>query len=86
MKKITYAKQKTCHHRLPKCCGGADTSENTSLVPRNKHEAYHLLFDHGGDVRRIAQILNEVWIDPKYQLVVVENVKVNPNQLSMFDG
>lgn len=76
----------TRHHRKPRCCGGSDCEENISWVPSNQHEAYHILFGHGGDVNLTVKRLNELWIDPKYQLVVVEVIKLEiSNQLKQSD-
>ena len=85
MKKQNYKRQKTIHHRRPLCCQGSDVPENISIVPRNKHDAWHTLFSHGGDVHRVAKIINEVWIDPAYRFIVVEVVPIqDSNQLSLF--
>lgn len=73
------------HHRKPKCLGGSDEPSNLSRVLLTKHRAFHQLFGHGGDVRLIAKQLNDIWLDPKYQFVVVEII--NPkdkNQLKLF--
>lgn len=59
----------TTHHRKARCVHGTSVSTNISKVPENKHRAYHLLFGHG-DPYRIASILNKVWLDPDYELIV----------------
>ena len=59
----------TRHHRIPKSKGGTFAPENISNVPHHKHKAFHLLF-HNWSVYTIAKILNEVWIDKDYILVV----------------
>lgn len=58
----------TKHHKIPvsKHGGGGD---NISFVPRKLHEAYHTLFINY-DPYRIAQILNEMFIDPHYRMRV----------------
>ena len=38
--------RKTKHHRRPKSLGGKRTKENTSIVPRREHAAWHKLFDN----------------------------------------
>lgn len=38
--------RKTKHHRKPKSLGGRRTKENTSIVPRREHAAWHKLFDN----------------------------------------
>lgn len=62
-------KQLTRHHRVPRSKGGSDSDRNISLVPCNKHEAYHLLFANLPP-EDVARILNAHWIDPDYELVV----------------
>jgi len=66
-----HEKQLTRHHRKPRAKGGNDLPTNISMVTTKKHESYHILFGHGGDVEETARILNETWIDPEYKLVVV---------------
>lgn len=61
--------QMTKHHRVPRSMGGASTDDNISIVKRKHHEAYHLLFLNGSP-EDIARYLNEVWIDPKLELIV----------------
>lgn len=61
----------TRHHRKPKCEGGGDESKNISRVKAKKHKAFHLIFS-SGNVFKVARILNDFWIDPKYKLIVVE--------------
>lgn len=60
----------TGHHRRPRSHGGKRNEENLSYVPNKLHEAYHLLFSNNS-VNRIADILNEHWIDPDYVMVPV---------------
>lgn len=60
------------HHRYPQCLGQDNSPENTIIVPKKHHEAYHILFGHGGDVENTAKILNEKWIDPRYKLIVIK--------------
>lgn len=57
------------HHRKPRSMGGGNKSQNISWVRKHYHRAYHLLFGTGDPVI-VAQVLNEVWIDPSYMLVV----------------
>lgn len=46
----------TRHHRQPVSLGGESVSENISIVPRNKHRAWHALFDNFS----APQILHEL--------------------------
>lgn len=64
------------HHRKPKFLGGTDDWENISRVPCKKHKAFHLLFNHQ-TVYRIAEILNEKWIDKDYILIVKRRKRRN---------
>jgi len=57
----------TKHHRKPKSMQGGNNRENISIVPENKHAAYHLLFNEGR-VDYIVKVLNNTWIDPEYEL------------------
>jgi hypothetical protein len=52
-----------------RCNGGSNDRENISIVPHNKHVAFHILF---GDktTQQIADVLNEIWIDSEKQLIV----------------
>jgi len=68
------------HHRKPRCMGGLGNSRNISNVRTDMHRAYHKLFGHG-DPFVIIRILNEIWIDPEYELVVR---KKSPAQMT-FD-
>ena len=60
----------TRHHRKPRSKGGKDCNRNISIVPSNKHEAWHLLFSNK-EPHEIAKIINEVWLDPDYHLVAI---------------
>ena len=64
----------TRHHRKPKCQGVDNSRENISRVPHTKHKAYHLLFQSGNPFK-VARILNRVWIDRDYKLIVVRRLK-----------
>lgn len=65
----------TRHHRQARSNGGTRKSrsgrDNFSVVPANHHEAWHLLFGNR-EVWEIADIINEVWLDPDFRLVVEE--------------
>ena len=60
------------HHRLSRACGGTDhfPANNMIRVPRRKHVAYHRLFPGDMCLCDIVKQLNEVWIDPRYKLVI----------------
>ena len=40
-----------------------------SIVPHNKHVAFHILFGDN-NTQQIANVLNEIWIDPDFELIV----------------
>lgn len=63
-------KVKTVHHKLMKSQGGDNSPRNISIVPLNKHRAFHLLF---GNKRphEIADVLNNIWLDPAYKFITV---------------
>ena len=61
---------KQVHHRVPRSRGGRDTPENTILVERRYHLAYHMLFQNMLP-NEVARLLNDVYIDPDVALVAV---------------
>ncbi len=65
--------QLTRHHRLPKSSNGSDKLDNISLVPLKKHQYFHGLFGTD-DVYKIAEKLNKIWIDPRFELIVREKI------------
>jgi hypothetical protein len=60
---------RSTHHRKPRSLGGDDNPRNLSIVQRKMHEAWHLMFQNY-EPQRIANIINESWIDPDFELVV----------------
>lgn len=69
-KRLGIPKQMSRYHRKTKSRNGTDANYNISIVPKTWHEAYHTLF---GDFtpQEVARLLNEVWIDPGWKMVVV---------------
>lgn len=61
------AKQR--HHRRPKSLGGNSSKANISKVSPTLHQSFHKLFANA-DPFKIAQILNDTWLDPNYKLIV----------------
>ena len=59
------------HHRKCRSNGGNSERRNISNVSQNEHRAYHTLFANK-DAYGIAKTLNEIWIDPSFQLVVTK--------------
>ena len=57
------------HHRLPTSRGGTNSRRNISIVREDHHNAFHLLFSNR-NVWELAKLLNDIWIDPDYHLVV----------------
>lgn len=57
------------HHRKPRSLGGDNSKENISVVDRDKHDAWHLLFKNHPP-ERIAIIINNIWLDPNYYFEV----------------
>lgn len=62
------AKQR--HHRKCKSNGGSRSKSNISKVTPTLHRSFHHLFANA-DTHKIAEILNETWIDPAFKLIVV---------------
>ena len=57
------------HHRKPRSIGGTNDDENLSKLPATQHQAWHTLFKNW-DAIRIAQAINEYYLDPDYIFVV----------------
>ena len=61
--------KRTRHHRRPRSAGGNSKKGNISNVRQVDHVAFHRLFGPGLP-HVIAEIINEIWIDPEFELVV----------------
>jgi len=61
--------KRTRHHRKPRCAGGKNETPNISYVRHVDHVSFHRLFGPGLP-HVIAEIINAIWIDPEYELVV----------------
>lgn len=59
----------TMHHRRPVKLNGKTEPRNLSRVPKKKHEAWHMLFNHMNPYA-IAHLINTVWLDPDFEFVV----------------
>ena len=57
------------HHRLCKSNGGSDELQNISMVTAIQHQAFHTLFQNYPP-EKIANILNETWIEIGVKFVV----------------
>lgn len=68
--------QKTVHHRKPRSKGGTDHPSNISHVKRKFHEAWHLMFADKSPLE-IAELINEIWLDPEYYFMCVERKNVS---------
>ena len=66
-----YGNQIVKHHRKMKKNGGDDSPRNIVKIPRKMHDAFHMLFGHR-TTREIADLLNEVYLDPNWELLAVE--------------
>lgn len=60
------------HHRKPKAYGGTWDKRNISVIPKQKHQAWHLLFGvlTPETIGRIVQEITEVYLDPSYEILV----------------
>ena len=67
MKKLS--RNQSRHHRRSKYEQGSNNPENISIVTKNRHRAFHLLFRHGNP-QYIAEQLNKIWLDPAYEVVI----------------
>jgi hypothetical protein len=61
---------KTRHHRKPRSVGGSDRKDNISRIPEDLHRAWHLLFANNPP-HTIANLINEFYIDPDWELTVM---------------
>jgi len=66
----TIRESDSTHHRKPKSLGGDSSERNLTELPRSKHAAWHTLF-RNFTPERIAQEINERYLDPNYRFVVV---------------
>jgi hypothetical protein len=58
------------HHRKCRSNGGSNAQSNIAYVGENEHRAWHLLFFKNYTAHKIAEIINEHWIDPQFEVVV----------------
>lgn len=64
-KKVGYS----THHRRPVVLGGTNESRNLSLLPKDKHRAWHILFSTSPPAHIVA-LINRLYLDPDYELVL----------------
>lgn len=57
------------HHRQPVSQGGNNNPDNLVKVNSRHHECWHTLFQ-SHTPKRIAEIINETWLDKRFVLVV----------------
>jgi hypothetical protein len=62
-------RQHNWHHRKPLSLGGTSKAINLSHVRVSHHLAWHVLFENKTPIE-IAAIINTVWLDPDFYLVV----------------
>lgn len=56
------------HHKKCKSNGGGNDRKNLSFVQRKAHTHWHALF-YNYEAERIAEIINQYWLDPEWELV-----------------
>ena len=71
MRRRRIRKPRDVHHRKPRSRGGTDHPSNLVKVYKNEHQAWHLLFANYSP-ETVARIINEIWLDPDYELVVYQ--------------
>lgn len=59
------------HHRLPASRGGGSFKENLSRVSIKCHNAFNLLFGSNPTAHEVAYVLSNVWIDPRFRIIVI---------------
>lgn len=57
------------HHRLCRSNGGGDEPQNISMVSEKAHQSWHFLFANFPP-EKIANIINETWIEEGVKMVV----------------
>lgn len=62
-------RKKSRHHRKPRSLGGKTEPRNISVVDKRRHAHWHALFGNK-PIEEIARELNEIWLDPDYEIVV----------------
>jgi hypothetical protein len=77
-KQKQFGEKKSWHHRKPRSIGGSDEMSNLSRVSNIMHKAWHTLF-RNLDAHAIVRLINDVWIDPAYTLIVVPREVINKN-------
>jgi len=60
--------KRTKHHRKCRSNGGDSQPSNIVYVPKRHHEAWHRLFQNL-EAHAIAELINELWLDPSWELV-----------------
>ena len=65
----------TKHHRKPKHLGGKRNPVNISIIPWEKHCAWHVLF-RDMTPEEIFKEINTRFIDPEYELVLIRTSKL----------
>lgn len=75
----------TKHHLQPKSTGGARKECNISYVPQKLHECWHILFSNLPP-QRIAEIINDHWLDPNYKMIAVPIEDLEEVQKSLVKG
>lgn len=68
------------HHRKCRSHGGTNEPRNISIVRENLHRAYHLIFQNR-TAEEVADVLNDIWIDPDKVLICVDRVDAETTQL-----
>jgi 5-methylcytosine-specific restriction endonuclease McrA len=53
--------KKTRHHIIPSSRGGKNLENNLAYLPKERHEAYHFLFDNKTPDEIIDCLVNNYW-------------------------
>lgn len=57
------------HHRRCRSHGGSSEPDNISIVDQYRHNFWHAMF-RNMTPEQIFDEINEVWIDPAYQIIL----------------
>jgi len=70
------------HHRKCRSNGGSNAQSNIAWVDEKEHRAWHTMFKNH-TAHKIAELINEHWIDPDFEFVVVSRHRQVQDELHL---
>ncbi len=60
------------HHRKPKSRGGSWDESNISIITKEKHRAWHLIFGimTPHNICHVVKQITDTYLDPAYEIIV----------------